>query len=182
MKHKKTFLLLLCSLTFSMAISQKHSATYVEAGGAGLFGTLNYDFRFKETSGSRYGLPGLRIGIGVSPKYILDSGVINHVISTKGTAVLILVGINSLCDLSYAKIGGDNIELGVNLLYAQKNSIADKKGVFKQTNRLIPSLNLGYRFQSYEDKGFLWRLCYDPYLLDGKIHHWFGISAGYNFN
>ena len=170
-------------MSFFIAISQKHSATYIEAGGSGLFETVNYDFRFKEDDGrGRIGLIGLRFGVGVSPKYVLDSGVVNHVVSTNGTAVLILVGINTLLDESYPHIGGSCIELGVNLLYAQKNSIADKKGDFKQTNRFIPSVNLGYRFQSYEENGFMWRLCYDPYLLDGKIHHWFGISAGYNFD
>ena len=155
---------------------------YLEGGGSGLLGTLNYDFRFKENISDLKNALGLRVGIGLSPKYTLNPSIASHPVSTNGTAILVLVGINTFADLEYSHSAGSDIEFGLNFLYAQKNSIADKFGLYKSKNRFIPSLNIGYRSQPDEGKGFIWRICYSPYFLDNKVRQWAGISVGYHFN
>ena len=185
MPNKKLACILLFILPPTIAKAQKHSALFAEAGGNGILGTINYDFRFKEninTGKFKDGL-GVRIGIGLSPKYILDTTIAHHPVSAKGSTFLFLLGINTFTCLDYSRSSGSNIEFGANLLYAPKNSIADKKGDFKEMARIIPSLNVGYRFQSDDGgSGLVWRICYTPYFLDSKIRHWGGISIGYNFN
>ncbi len=184
MPYKKLACILIFVISTYITKAQRHSALFAEAGGSGILGTINYDFRFKEdinTGKFKDGI-GLRIGIGLSPKYILDTIIAHHPVSTKGITPLFLVGINTFTCLDYSRSSGSNIEFGANLLYAPKNSIADKKGDFKETSRIIPSLNAGYRFQSDVESGLLWRICYTPYYLDNKVHHWVGASVGYNFN
>ncbi|MGC4103489.1 hypothetical protein [Ferruginibacter sp.] len=180
----KKLVLLLCWLNVTSAFAQKHNALYAEGLGTGLTGTINYDFRFKDDiiTGNFKDALGLRFGVGLSPKYIYDVSVAMHPVATGGTKPLVLLGVNTFQDLSYCKCAGDDIEFGANLLYAPKNSIADKWGTFKQTDRFIPSINIGYRRQKDEYNGIVLRLCYNPYFLDGKLHQWLGVSVGYHFN
>jgi hypothetical protein len=178
MQIKKNLLSFILLLFFSTSFAQKQNAVYAEGLGAGLLGSLNYDFRFKEDGG-----PGLRFGFGVSPKYILDLSKASHPVSTGGIKPLFLVGLNTFSDVSYSKSAGEDIEAGINFLYAPKNSIADKWGRFKETDRIIPSINIGYRSQpDFEQNGIMFRVCYSPYYLDKKIHQLIGVSVGYHFN
>ncbi len=163
------------------SIAQKHNAIFLEGAGSSLTGTLNYDFRFKDSIRD-FKNYGLRLGIGASPKYTFNPAVNLHPVSSNGTALLILVGINTYADMEYSQEVGHDLEFGINFLYAQKNSIADKIGKFKAKDRIIPSINIGYRSQAIENGGFMWRIDYTPYFLDKKIHQWGGISIGYNFD
>lgn len=163
-------------------MAQTNNVVYIEAGGSSLIETVNYDFRFTKEGNLREGSLGLRIGAGISPKYSKDSSISSHISAVNGIKPLFLIGLNTLLDLDYSQSGGSNIELGVNFLYAPKNSVADKIGSYKLQARIIPSLNFGYRQQPFEETGILWRICYSPYYLDNKIRHWAGLSIGYKFN
>jgi hypothetical protein len=181
---QKRLLLFLCLLFFTITFAQKHDALYLEGLGAGLTGTINYDFRFKKdiATGNFKDAMGLKLGIGLSPHYIFDSAKALHPVAAGGIKPLFLIGVNTFQDLSYAQSGGTNVELGASILYAPKNSITDKWGQFKQTDRIVPSVNIGYRQQWDEAAGILLRVCYSPYFLDNKIHQWLGIAVGYHFN
>jgi hypothetical protein len=160
--------------------AQQHHAFYLEAGGGAITGSLNYDVRFKKNIPYSTWANGIRIGIGVSPKYIVNT-TSNTIISTKGTKLMALVGYNSFMDMSYVRTGS-NIEYGVNVLYAPANSIADKKGNFIPKNRIIPSLNIGFRRQDNSSMKLIYRFCYTPFFLDGKICQWAGISIGFHIH
>jgi len=164
-------------ICISPAAHAQSKAAYLEAGGAGLVETFNFDSRVKPKQGDGFGW---RLGIGASPKYIQKPGT-GKVSSISDAAGLFLVGVNTFFDPEYSHSTGHNIELGANVLFATKNSYAEKRGSYKGKSRVIPSLNIGYRLQRKDEKGFIWRLCYTPFFLDGKLRQWGGISAGYQF-
>lgn len=164
-------------ICISQSIHAQSKAAYLEAGGAGLVETFNFDSRIKSKQADGFGW---RLGIGASPKYAqnLSTGKVS---SASGVAGLFLVGVNTFFDPEYSHSTGHNIELGANVLFATKNSYAEKLGSYKGKSRVVPSLNIGYRLQRKDENGFIWRLCYTPYFLDGKLRQWGGISAGYQF-
>jgi hypothetical protein len=179
--NNKFFLIIIlcCAFTF-FCKAQYNNAFYIEAGGAGISGSLNYDFRFKKNVKYSSWTNGLRVGLGLSPKYILNT-TNNATISTKGVKLMALIGYNSFTDMSYLRLGS-NIEYGINFLYAPANSIADKKGNYMPKNRIIPSLNFGYRHQDNSKMKRIYRFSYTPFLLDGKLCHWAGLSFGFHVN
>jgi hypothetical protein len=175
MSIKKNLALVLFLFLFGNSFAQQHHVVYAEALGAGLLGSFNYEFRSDDL--------GFRFGAGLSPKYVMDLSKASHPVSTGGVKPLFLAGVNILGDVSYSKAAGEDLELGVNFLYAPKNSIADKWGKFKETDRIIPSVNIGYRSQpEFENSSIVFRVCYSPYYLDRKIHQLIGLSVGYHFD
>jgi hypothetical protein len=175
---KKYFLVatLCCCCLFSTA--QYHHAFYVEAGGAAITGSINYDFRFKKEVKDFTSSLGLRVGVGLSPSYTLQN---NTVVSLKSIKPMALIGLNRFMDMSYIKLGS-NIEYGLSVLFAPSNSIADKKGNYLEKGRVIPSLNIGFRAQDNSKLKRMYRFCYNPFLLDGKLCHWAGLSIGFHIN
>jgi len=183
MRHKHAIFFILgmvCLNNFAACQSIfKDNAIYLEAGGPGILNSINYDFRFHnygDGEGILQGL-GLRFGFGLSPKYELNQN--NSVESVNGLKSQFLIGINTLFMQKYGV--NSNIEAGINLLFASKNSIVDKWGDFKEKKRTVASINLGYRHQDIYKSNFVWRICYNPYILDNEIHHWGGISIGWVF-
>jgi hypothetical protein len=174
------FSIIICCFFSIKAIAQNHHAFYLEAGGAAITGSVNYDFRLKQKVTIGSWTNGIRIGIGFSPKYILNTTT-QFVENTKGIKLTALIGYNSFMDMSYVRAGSD-IEYGINFLYAPPNSIADRKGNAVSKNRIIPSLNIGYRHQDESKMKRMFRICYTPFFLDGKLCHWVGLSFGFHTN
>lgn len=182
MEIKRIGLLVFCCFYFLYGFTQSSQSVYIELGGPSLFSTINYDINFlPKEKGRNPGQYGFRLGVGISPKYRQDSFPFLKTKHTNGMAMLVVAGAYYLADFSYSGAADYFIEIGPNLTYAGKNSIAEKFGDFKDKFRLIPSLDIGIRTQSQVSRSFMWRLCYTPYYLDEKLRHFGGISLGYNF-
>ncbi len=179
MTSKKYFFILSLIFFISLnAFAQYHHAFYVEAGGPAITGSINYDCRFKKEVKNFTSNLGLRLGIGFSPSYILQN---SKVVSSKSIKAIPIIGLNNLLDISSEKLGS-NIEYGFSVLFAPANSIADKKGNYLEKSRVIPSLNIGFRAQDNSKLKRMYRFCYNPFLLDGKLCHWVGLSIGVHIN
>jgi hypothetical protein len=177
------------SLTFCLGVvvtlsvnGQNPKAVYIEAGGAGLYTSLNYDFTFpKNNNNSRSFFNGLKLGVGFTPKYTQDSINNSNAVTTNGIAFSFFMGYNIFGNWSLTGVNPNNFELGINATVTSKYSIAEKLGDFKGRARFIPSISIGYRHQAVDPKKIFWRLSYCPFYLDSKIHQWGGVAIGYSF-
>ena len=75
-----TFIVLFCAILFAQSeTSPKRKAVYAEFLGSGVFGSVNYDFRFTEKNNG----PGLRIGAGMVPDVLVIPVEINGLVGRK---------------------------------------------------------------------------------------------------
>ena len=158
MIHNRLLFILLVTVT-SFSFSQKKDlakSIYLELGGAGGLGSLNYEkvFADREKIDCSW-----RLGLSFAP---IDRN--------NGTAIIIPAMI-------HGTIGEKKHLLDVGL--GQGFTITTRGRI-----HVLTTASLGYRYNFQESPLFL-RAAYTPlisYLLDFQVQHWGGISIGYTFN
>tara|TARA_R110002124_G_scaffold48026_1_gene142153 strand:+ start:25233 stop:25781 length:549 start_codon:yes stop_codon:yes gene_type:complete len=138
------------------------NSLYLEFGGAGTYLTLNYDLTIDESSVIR---------LGVAPTFQLNPEDQNPL---KNNGETIFIGVVSFSRLLSPKKSPHNIETGIGFALGniQTNEQPGAPSLF---------LNFGYRFLSKKEKGGVIRASFTPFINNGKIHPWFGVSFGYSF-
>ncbi len=132
---------------------------FIEIGGNTFIYSLNFDSRFWKRNGG----PGWRLGGG----YIKLGNY------EAAAATLML---NELLGF-----GGHYVELGAGMTIASGNtsSITSQPGNF---TRLYATGNLGYRYQSIKEKGYVLRVTATPFTNNFKYLKWWGgITFGQKF-
>jgi len=143
----------------SICFSQKDdlsSAIYLEVGGSGGLGSINYEKVFS----NREKIDFLwRVGLSIAP---IDNN--------NGTGIVIPAMI-------HGTIGQKNHKLDMGL--GQGITVSTRGSFF-----LLTTASLGYRYHFKESPLFL-RIAYTPlisYLLDFQVQHWAGITIGFTLN
>lgn len=149
----------LCAVTFSFGQSNfKKNDIYLEAGGNGLFGSVNYERQLTKQPGL-----GARIGIGFYSEnafYLTIPVGINYLFKLKGDKSFIDAGLGATWTRIDAKLFSDN-----------KNSNGDNFVNF------IPSI--GYRRHTAKD--IMWRISLTPVANKYGLVPWLGASIGKRF-
>ncbi|MDB5232777.1 MAG: hypothetical protein JWN76_3582 [Chitinophagaceae bacterium] len=149
----------LCSITFSFGQSTfKKNDIYLEAGGNGLFGSVNYERQITNKSGL-----GLRVGVGFYSEkafYLTIPAGINYLFKLKNNKSFIDAGLG----VTWTRIDGK-------LFVGSKNQNADNFVNF------IPSI--GYRRHTVKD--VMWRISLTPIANKYSFVPWLGASIGKRF-
>jgi hypothetical protein len=164
----------LCSVVSTAQTKTFNHAAYLEAGGASVIGSINYEFRLDKQSYTGWGL---RFGGGVVPAFHKYYNGAGYYFVQQGTKVVGLAGVNYLFP---AKNPAAILEMGANLLYTPENSIYMTWTDNVVRKRLIPSAFFGIRRQPLK-KGFLLKMGFSPFYMDGAVNAWLGVSAGYKW-
>jgi hypothetical protein len=131
------------------------SQVYLEAGGAGVIYSVNYDGRFGKLEN---GL-GMRVGIGGASAsgdgYLAIPAQINYLAGSKG----------------------QYFEMGAGVTYISASDIFDEG----TSNNLFGSFTLGFRKQPFGKKGLTWRVAFTPFIGEGGFIPWGGASIGFRF-
>lgn len=135
------------------------SQIYLEAGGAGIIYSLNYDGRFGKLEN---GL-GFRIGIGGASwggdGYVAIPAQINYLLGSKG----------------------QYLELGAGVSYVSLTDIFDLNDSNSSNSTVLGSFTVGFRKQPFGKKGLTWRLAFTPFVGNGGIQPYAGGSIGFRF-
>lgn len=157
----KQLLTLFALCTFHFAFSQssfKKNDIYLEAGGNGLFGSVNYERQLTKEPGL-----GVRIGVGFY---------------TENAFFLTLpVGINYIYKL---KKENSFIDAGLGVTWAREDGILfneDKNAFADHFANFIPSI--GYRKHTSND--VMWRISICPVINNSGFVPWVGFSLGKRF-
>jgi hypothetical protein len=176
MKRKKIGLLIVFFIvvhgkSFSQIVNQKsiRNLIYLEAFGAGGYGSLNYErIVFQQRNKLP---PNLKIGVrlGLSTFHLRDFN------NKFNPDVIIPVLINAI----YGKTHHLEVGLGQTI-----SNVAQTNGttfaIERQTS-LNSNFTAGYRYQKSE-RGVIFRLNYSPIISTNKVYNsWFGLSIGYGF-
>ena len=140
------------------------STFYLEIGGNGILGSINYDLILP----SNYG-----IRVGISPGLILFN-------AEDSESEFSVQNFNFIGILSAFKLHGTSshkLESGLGIVVGEINS------EIKENFPAIPgiAINLGYRFVSKREKGLSLRVMFSPILCKDGFTPWFGGSLGYSF-
>jgi len=143
--------------SFSQTTFTKNSI-YLEAGGNGLFGSVNYERQLTKEPGL-----GVRLGVGF---YVENAFYLT-----------IPVGINYLFEL---KNGKSFIDAGLGVTFTRING--ELFGDSKDPNgdnfgNFIPSI--GYR--RHTAKNVMWRISLSPIINNYGVYPWLGLSIGKQF-
>ena len=157
----KIYTVLFSLLVFSTLYSQKDKkrSVYLEAGGSGGLGSINYEASILNSLSSEKINYTWRAGLSFAP---IDKN--------NGTGIVFPVLVNSLIGTS-----NHRLELGV----GQGFTITTRGSFFTLTTAII-----GYRFDAKNNPLFF-RATYTPlisYLIDFQVQQWVGLSIGYTFN
>lgn len=139
-------------------ISFKKNDIYLEAGGNGLFGSLNYERQLSKEPGL-----GVRIGVGFYTE--------------KAFYLTIPVGINYLFEL---KKKNTFIDAGLGVTWVRENGILfnqTKNDVADHFANFIPSI--GYR--KHTAKNVMWRINVSPIINEFGFVPWVGAAIGKRF-
>jgi hypothetical protein len=160
------FILLIAQLAVAQ-VDSTHTASnsiYLEAGGAGGYGSLNYEracYRKKNV------LLALRIGAGI---YHL-----NDYTTTFNPDILIPLAINSCYGKSH------KLELGLGQTLATIVRAGETDFKPKRVLNFHSNFSIGYRYQK-KTSGLFLRCAYTPIIeFNRYFRHWAGISIGYSF-
>jgi hypothetical protein len=160
------FILLIAQLAVAQ-VDSTHTASnsiYLEAGGAGGYGSLNYEnvcYRKKNI------LVALRIGVGI---YHL-----NDYTTTFNPDILIPLAINSCFGKNH------KLELGVGQTLATIVRARETDFKPKRVLNFHSNFSIGYRYQK-KTSGLFFRCAYTPIIeFNRYFRHWAGISIGYSF-
>ena len=154
-------LVVLASIPSSVLFAQmdfKQNDVYLEAGGNGLFGSVNYERQLNKQPGM-----GVRIGVGFYSEnafYVTIPAGINYLFALKNNASFIDAGLG----LTWTRIDG-------NVFGSDKNSNGNHFVNF------VPSL--GYRKHTAKD--LMWRISITPVANKYTFVPWLGISLGKRF-
>lgn len=158
---RKTALTSLALCTLNLLFAQntfKKNDLYFEAGGTGLFGSINYERQITKQPGL-----GGRIGIGYY--------------SENAFYLTIPVGINYLFPLKGEK---SFIDAGLNVTFARVDAklfASDKNSHGEHFNNFVPGV--GYR--RHTSKNVLWRISLTPVINKDGLVPWLGFSFGKRF-
>lgn len=136
----------------------KKNTLYLEAGGSGLFGSLNYERQLTKEPGI-----GLRLGVGFYSENVFYLTVpvgINYLFPLKKENSFIDAG----AGITWTRVHGD-------LFGPSKSSIAEHYVNF------IPSI--GYR--RHTGKDVMWRISLTPVINKFTFVPWLGVSIGKRF-
>ena len=158
----KQFFLLIFIATFSTysfgQTTFKKNSIYLEAGGNGLWGSVNYERQLTKEPGL-----GVRIGVGFYTEnafYLTVPVGINYLFALKNDKSFIDAGLG----VTFARMDGD-------LFDGSKNPKGDHFGNF------IPSI--GYR--RHTTRNVMWRISLTPVFNKYTTLPWVGLSVGKQF-
>jgi hypothetical protein len=152
------FCLLFVTLLLHAQSTFKKNDIYLEAGGHGLFGSVNYERQLTRSPGL-----GVRIGLGFYAEnafYLTIPAGINYLFK--------LPGKNSFID---AGIGGSWTKLDGRLFGDTQDAL--EENIFN----FIPSI--GYRRHTAKD--MMWRINFTPVFNEYVFLPWVGLSIGKRF-
>ena len=158
---RKYFLLFVAVYATTFLFGQssfKKSDIYLEAGGNGLFGSINYERQLTKRPGL-----GARVGIGFYSEnnfYLTIPVGVNYLFKLKGENSFIDAGLGATWSRSDGKVFGNS-----------KNSNGDHFVNF------IPSI--GYR--RHTTKNVMWRVSFTPVANKYGLVPWLGGSIGKRF-
>ncbi len=177
---KRFPLVFLAFILFSnFLFAQKSSAIFLECGGNGIIETINYE-RITEKASSGVDKRGLRFGIGFSPKYKKLLSPQPEIKKTSGLSFCCVLGYNVFGNWGLSGVNPSHFEFGLNMVLMTQNSAIEKIWDYKEKTRVFPSLNLGYRYQSEEKSGLMFKINYCPFFISSGLKHWVGVSVGYS--
>ena len=145
------------------SLQRKRNAVFVEAGGLGGFGSLNYERLFI--------FPLFKLGtrLGISTQGLKDFR------NTINPSIILPISVSGLFgNIHHAEIGiGQTFS---NHVYAHH----DDGQPYRKT-ALHTSFTLGYRYQKVSG-GFLLKAAYTPLIENNSaFRHWAGLSVGYAY-
>ena len=151
----KQFLLLAFTTTIAIAsVAQtkfNRNDIYLEAGGNGLFGSVNYERQLTKQHG-----PGVRVGIGFYSEnafYLTIPVGVNYLLSINNDKSFLEVGLG----VTWARVDAQ-------LFGSSKNSQAD------HFTNFIPSV--GYR--RHTSQNLMWRISVSPVINEDAVTPWLG--------
>jgi hypothetical protein len=157
---KQFLLFMICSTLMIFSFAQttfKKNDIYLEAGGNGLFASVNYERQLTKQSGL-----GVRLGVGF---YTEDAFYLT-----------IPVGINYLFVLKTKKSFKSFIDAGLGVTWARIDGKLFSSNGSHFTN-FIPSI--GYRRHTQKD--LMWRISVTPVANNDGLVPWVGFSIGKRF-
>jgi hypothetical protein len=170
MNREKTLIVLIFFCFSKLVISQnseketiKKNLLFVEVGGPGGYGSVNYEYLVKKINKLKF-----------STKIGLSTYHFNDYTNKLNPEIIIPIGINTFYG------GKHNIDVGLgqtitSIIYADKKEYKPKRRAQLNTNLFI-----GYRYQ-YE-KGFLFKIGYAPIIENQTMfRNWASLTIGYNF-
>ena len=153
-----TFILLfLSAIAFSQAGS-KSNYIYLEAGGPGLFGSINYERQFSKEPGF-----GLRAGLGFYTEkafYMTVPVGINYLFPLKNKISFIDAGIG----ITWAKIDGR--------VFSKENN-----NIGNNFTNVIPSIY----YRRHAKNNLMWKAGFTPVFNKNATTPWAGIAIGKGF-
>lgn len=161
----------------SLVVAQEKFSVYADGGGASPVVSVNIDKRLQKTNSGF----GLRAGIGMVPgqKRIIDANP--HWIDSKWkfsvpVAFNYLIGNNDQPNFLELALQGTYIPKGTIVDSWSSLSIQNERIV----NRFMPSAFVGYRRNPVKS-GIVFRIGYNPFILDKEYISWFSASVGWKF-
>jgi hypothetical protein len=146
----------------SITEASRPRTVFLEAGGAGLALTLNYDTRFGDTRDKW----GYRVGMGY-----YNTG--------SNSVFTIPLQVNYLYSINHSTSSFLEGAVGTTFLNS-KGSTTGTYFQFDDITGFIGTLSVGYRYQQ-EKGGINFRIVFDPIIYDEGLLFEGGISVGYTF-
>lgn len=156
---------LILSLAISLIVSSSYGQTtfkrndvYLQAGGNGLFGSVNYERQLAKEPGF-----GLRVGLGFLPQ--------------EGSDLIVPVGVNYLFEF---KNDGGFFEAGLGATWTSTPPIlmGNSKGI--EGNSFVSFVpSVGYRYHT--SRNVMWRINLTPIINKYSAFPWLGLSLGKRF-
>ena len=159
-------LCLISSFTFAQIKPKPHAfnAFYLEALGAGGYGSVNYErllFQQKKLH------IGVRLGVGTYPLRDFKTNF--------NPDIMVPFGINAYYGTTH------HVELGIGQTFSSVVKARSSDFSLTRENNLNSYFNIGYRYQKGE-RGMVFRLNYCPIISSNKpFKNWFALSIGYSF-
>lgn len=165
------FLIVIQGKSFSQIVQQKsiRNLIYLEAFGAGGYGSLNYERVIFQQKNKL--TPNLKIGVrlGISTFHLKDFN------NKFNPDVIIPVAINAI----YGKT--HHLEVGFGQTFSNVTQTNSMTFAVERQTTLNSNFTAGYRYQKSE-RGIIFRLNYSPIISSDKLYNsWFGLSIGYGF-
>jgi len=132
------------------------NAVYLEAGGNGLFGSINYEHQFSEKPGF-----GLRAGLGFYAEYGFHPSIpvaVNYLIPLRNEQQFLEAGLGLTPTLEFNKKSKDVIDVNI-------------------VSYVIPS----FGFRKHTRNNYMWRINLSPVFNADPFLPWVGFSYGKRF-
>lgn len=168
---RETILIILILLCFSNVIVAqdsekekiKKNLLFIEVGGAGGYGSINYEYLVKKINKLKFSA---RIG--------LSTYHLNDYTNEFNPEIIMPIGVNAYYGSKH------NIDVGLGQTITSLVYAGNKNYQPKRRTRLNTNLFIGYRYQG--KKGFLFKIGYAPIIENQTMfRHWASLTLGYNF-